>query len=235
MTAGGLTQGESMTPHTGFNLFGKIEGIYQNVKITPLKNITADEVEFFASEEKFDMYSEFRRFMKDKNILKEGKNLNFSENFCNKLLWQGSSEKTADALFNALADFSVAKKINFLLNYHCAEEEEINAEKKIVLTFHPEVIINGKRLINDFPDVDLNRRFILLEECKVQDITYLDCGVKSEPVLFGEACRQVCEKTFASLDKYFNVDYNVSLVFGTAKREYTGLAPEVKKSIMEKF
>ena len=80
-----------------------------------------------------------------------------------------------------------------------------------------------------------NRRFILLEERKVQDITYLDCGVKSEPVLFGEACRQVCEKTFASLDKYFNVDYNVSLVFGTAKREYTGLAPEVKKSIMEKF
>lgn len=122
MTAGGLTQGESMTPHTGFNLFGKIEGIYQNVKITPLKKITADEVEFFSSEEKFDMYSEFRRFMKDKNILKEGKSLNFSGNFCNKLLWQGSSKKTADALFNALADFSVAKKINFLLNYHCAEE-----------------------------------------------------------------------------------------------------------------
>ena len=73
MTAGGLTQGESMTPHTGFNLFGKIEGIYQNVKITPLKKITADEVEFFSSEEKFDMYSEFRRFMKDKNILKDGK------------------------------------------------------------------------------------------------------------------------------------------------------------------
>ena len=122
MTAGGLTQGESMTPHTGFNLFGKIEGIYQNVKITPLKKITADEVEFFSSEEKFDMYSEFRRFMKDKNILKDGKSLYFSENFCNKLLWQGSSEKTADALFNALADFSAAKKINFLLNYHCAEE-----------------------------------------------------------------------------------------------------------------
>ena len=198
MTAGGLTQGESMTPHTGFNLFGKIEGIYQNVKITPLKKITADEVEFFTSEEKFDMHSEFRRFMKDKNILKEGKS-------------------------------------NFLLNYHCAEEEEINAEKKIVLTFHPEVIINGKRLINDFPDVDLNRRFILLEERKVQDITYQDCGVKSEPVLFGEACRQVCEKTFASLDKYFNVDYNVSLVFGTAKREYTGLAPEVRKALAKKF
>lgn len=105
MTAGGLTQGEAMTPHTGFNLFGKIEGIYQNVKITPLKNITADEVEFFASEEKFDMYSEFRRFMKDKNILKEGKNLNFSENFCNKLLWQGSSEKTADALLMHLLIF----------------------------------------------------------------------------------------------------------------------------------
>ena len=131
--------------------------------------------------------------------------------------------------------FLQLKKINFLLNYHCAEEEEINAEKKIVLTFHPEVIINGKRLINDFPDVDLNRRFILLEEGKVQDITYQDCGVKSEPVLFGEACRQVCEKTFASLDKYFNVDYNVSLVFGTAKREYTGLAPEVRKALAKKF
>ncbi len=154
--------------------------------------------------------------MKDKNILKEGKSLNFLSNF-NKLLWQGSSEKTADALFNALADFSAATKISFLLNYHCAQEEEINAEKKIVLTFHPEVIIDGKRLINDFTDVDLNRRFILLEAGKVQEITYLDCSVKSEPVLFGEASRQVCEKTFAS-------DNVINLVEKCSKRAETNHA-----------
>ena len=35
-----------MTKTADLFIFGKLDGIYQSVKITPLKKITADEVEF---------------------------------------------------------------------------------------------------------------------------------------------------------------------------------------------
>ena len=43
--------------------------------------------------------------------------------------------------------------------------------------------INGKRLINDFPDIDLNRRYIVLEGWKLQDITYSKTETLPEPHL----------------------------------------------------
>ena len=39
----------------------------------------------------------------------------------------------------------------------------------------------------------------------------------------------------SALDKYFNVDYRVSLVFGTAKSEYTGLAPNIREALIKTF
>ena len=224
-----------MTKYAELFISGKLTGIYQNVKITPLKKITADEVIFSDGGEKMNIQTELASFMKGKHILIEGKRLHLAGNNNRQLMWLGSSEKTADALFNALEAFSEAFKINFLVNYHCGQVEEVNGEKKPVLTFHPELIINRHRLINDFPDIDLNRRFVVLGEWKVLDITYSRPDATPSPVSFSEACRKVCEKTFESLNKYFNVDYNVSLVFGAVKREYMGLSPEVRKALSEKF
>ena len=53
------------------NLFvlGKLEGIMQSVRLTPVKTITSDHVDFYSSEEHFDIHSKLRNFMKDKNIL----------------------------------------------------------------------------------------------------------------------------------------------------------------------
>ena len=48
---------------------GKFTEIMQSVKIIAIKKITADEVEFYTSEERFDIHCELRNFMKDKNIL----------------------------------------------------------------------------------------------------------------------------------------------------------------------
>ena len=150
-------------------------------------------------------------------------------------MWQGSSEKTADMLFNALAEFSEKSKISFLVNYHSVEEEEINGEKKPVITFHPEVIIDGNRLINDFPDIDLNRRYIVLEGWKLVDITYSKPDSAPELESLRAVVKKICSKMLSALDKYFNVDYRVSLVFGTAKSEYTGLAPAVRHALINKF
>ncbi|MGN0723201.1 MAG: hypothetical protein ACI4LT_04245, partial [Treponema sp.] len=91
-----------------------------------------------------------RKFMKGKNILKERKSLRIGGNFAvpnsRELLWQGSSEKTADMLFNALAEFSEKSKISFLVNYHSVEEEEINGEKKPVITKCKENFFSKKLL-----------------------------------------------------------------------------------------
>lgn len=218
---------------------GKFTEIMQSVKIIAIKKITADEVEFYTSEERFDIHCELRNFMKGKNILQERRSLRLGGDFVlpnsRELLWQGSSEKTADMLFNTLAEFSEKSKISFLINYHSVEEEEINGEKKPVITFHPEVIINGKRLINDFPDIDLNRRYILLEGWKLQDITYTKPDSTPEPETLRAVVKKLCSKMLSALDKYFNVDYRVSLLFGTAKSEYTGLAPAIRHALINKF
>ncbi len=218
---------------------GKFTEIMQSVKLTTIKKITAEEVEFYTSEERFDIYGQLRKFMKGKNILKERKNLRIGGDFAvpnfRGLLWQGSSEKTADMLFNTLAEFSEKSKISFLVNYHSVEEEEFNGEKRPVITFHPEVIINGKRLINDFPDIDLNRRYIVLEGWKLQDITYSKPDSTPEPESLRSVVKKLCSKMLSALDKYFNVDYRVSLLFGTAKSEYTGLAPAVRHALINKF
>ncbi len=211
----------------------------QSIKLTAIKKITADEVEFCSREERFDIHCELRNFMKGKNILKERKSLRIEGDSgmpnSRELLWQGSSEKTADMLFNALAEFSEKSKISFLVNYHSVEEEEINGEKKPVITFHPEVIINGKRLINDFPDIDLNRRYIVLEDWKLLDITYSKTDALSKPETLRAVVKTLCSKMLSSLDDYFNVDYRVSLLFGTAKSKYTGLAPAVRHALINKF
>ena len=223
------------------NLYGsgKFTEIMQSVKLTTIKKITAEEVEFYPSEERFDIHGQLRKFMKGKNILKERKTHRLGGDFVvpnsRELLWQGSSEKTADMLFNALAEFSEKTKISFLVNYHSVEEEEFNGEKKPVITFHPEVIINGKRLINDFPDIDLNRRYIVLEGWKLQDITYSKTEALPEPETLRAVVKKLCSKMLSALDKYFNVDYRVSLLFGTAKNEYTGLAPAVRHALINKF
>ena len=103
-----------MTKTADLFIFGKLDGIYQSVKLTPLKKITADEVEFYSGDEKMDMDVSLWKFMKDRDILVAGKRLRMTIAEINKraLLWQGSSERTADGLFNALADFSKKSKIN---------------------------------------------------------------------------------------------------------------------------
>ena len=97
---------------------GKFTEIMQSVKLTAIKKITAEEVEFYTSEERFDIHGQLRKFMKGKNILKERKSLRIGGDFpvpnSRELFWQGSSEKTADMLFNALAEFSEKTKISFL-------------------------------------------------------------------------------------------------------------------------
>ena len=216
-----------MTKTADLFIFGKLDGIYQSVKITPLKKITADEVEFYSGDEKVDIDVSLWKFMKDRDILVAGKRLHMAIAESNKraLLWQGSSERTADGLFNALADFSKKSKINFLVNYHSAEEEEIHGEKKPVLTFHPEVIIDGKRLINDFPDIDLNRRYIVLEDWKLLDITYSKSDSLPAPERFKDAVQKICEKTLVSLDDYFNVDYGFPCSLALPKVNTQALCP----------
>ena len=184
-----------MTKEVELFIFGNLDGIYQAVKLTPLKKITADEVEFYPGDERMDINASLRAFMKDKDLLIEGKSLRTGRSNSRSLLWQGSSEKTSDSLFNALAAFSEKSKINFLVNYHSVEKEEINGEKKPVITFHPEFIMDGKRLINDFHDIELNRRYIVLGQWELQDITCIKPDSTPEPESFEAVIKNLFDKT----------------------------------------
>ena len=73
-----------------------------------------------------------KKYPKGKKSLRLGRD--FAVPNSRELLWQDSSEKSADMLFNALAEFSEKSKISFLVNYHSVEEEEIMGEKKPVIT-----------------------------------------------------------------------------------------------------
>ena len=79
------------------------------------------------------------------------------------------------------------------------------------------------------------RRYIVLEGWKLLDISYTKPDSTPEPETLRAVVKKLCSKTLSSLDKYFNVDYRVSLLFGTAKSEYTGLAPAVRHALINKF
>ena len=122
----------------------------QSVKLTEIKKITDEEVEFYTSEELFDIHGQLRKFMEGKKYPKGKKSLRLGRDFAvpnsRELLWQDSSEKSADMLFNALAEFSEKSKISFLVNYHSVEEEEIMGEKKPVITKCKENFFSKKLL-----------------------------------------------------------------------------------------
>ncbi len=138
-----------------------------------------------------DLWADFRlfqeglnEFLKEKNILVKNEKIRLGMNNKsiknkNSLLWQGTSEKTAGMLFDALTEYSIKSDTGFIVNYYCARESEFNNhEKKTIITFHPEVIMNGKRLVND----DTN----------------------SETVTLKEAQNKVCNFMLSSLNHYFS-------------------------------
>lgn len=47
---------------------GKFTEIMQSVKLTEIKKISAEEVEFYTSEELFDIHGQLRKFMEGKKI-----------------------------------------------------------------------------------------------------------------------------------------------------------------------
>ena len=47
---------------------GKFTEIMQSVKLRAIKKITAEEVEFYTSEEHFDIHGQLRKFMEGKKV-----------------------------------------------------------------------------------------------------------------------------------------------------------------------
>ena len=69
----------------------------------------------------------------------------------------------------------------------------------------------------------------------ITDITYSKPDSAPEPESLRAVVKKICSKMLSALDKYFNVDYRVSLVFGSAKSEYTGLAPNIREALIKTF
>ena len=194
--------------------------IYQYVSVTAFDKLTCNEFIPYPAEKinpfddnDDDLWADFRYFqeglnvfLKEKNLLEE--NTNFRLGMNNKsvknrssLLWQGSSEKTAEMFFDALTEYSVKSDTGFIVNYYCAQKREFeNLEKKPLVTFHPEIIMNGKRLVNDIETVSLNRTYLALGDCKLQ---YITDKTNADKLTFTQAQNKVCKLMLSSLNHYF--------------------------------
>ncbi|MBO4639229.1 MAG: hypothetical protein J5710_05680 [Treponema sp.] len=155
------------------------EEIRQYIKITPLEKLSASECVRIRGEKRHEFDKRLSKFLANKNILVKDKKLVPGKRW-DLLIWQGSEEKTLNKLTSALADFSVKENISFLINYSIKSSRSDIADGTTITTFYPEIIMNGKLLIHDFNNPELNRRFLKIDQHMVIDITNKEFPYKYE-------------------------------------------------------
>ena len=88
--------------------------------------------------------------------------------------------------------------------------------------------IKGKNILKERKSLRIGGDFAVLNSRellwqgsseKTADITYSKPDSAPEPESLQAVVKKLCSKMLSALDKYFNLDYRVSLVFGTAKSE----------------
>ena len=233
---------------------------YQTVKITAVKKLVWNEIEFVHGIEAVELVSSVisQAFFENGLIAKDEK-ISLGKYFSNLAYWDGH-EETADKLCNVLAEVSKKTDLGFIVNYCCWEDFMGNGLFLPLgeLHFHPELIMYGKRLINDYPDIRMNRTYFdithgLLIDCGTRDKTLLnelyahgeglDYWTKFSDeelmekglVLYEDAEQRVCNEMLDSLKKHFQVDYSVDVIYGNTKQDYEGLCDDVRRQILERF
>ena len=233
---------------------------YQTVKITVVKKLVWNEVVFLRSWKNVEKVRDIisQAFFENGLIAKDVK-IRLGYYFSKLTFWEGH-EKTHDKICNVLAEVSKKTDLGFIVNY-CCWEDFLGSGVFIPLGelhFHPEMIIYGKRLINDYPDICLNRTYFnishgLLIDCDTRDKTLVDELLahgegldywakfseeellKKGLVLYEDAEKKICNEMLDSLNKYFQVDYSVDVIFGLTKQDYEGLCADIRRQVVAKF
>ena len=245
--------------HNGGTMFD-LDDFCQTLKIIPVKKLVWNEVIFIDDAAELKELSELitvafyqNELLESDEIFSFGKashNINLIENH----------KETAQTIFDVFTEISQQTGYGFIINFS-SQSDFLGSGLMIPLGelhFHPELILEGRRLINDLPDVNLNRTFFYLSkgflvDCGRRDKTlvnevlahregldywakFSDEELKQKGLIqFADAEKMICSEMLDSLNKYFHVEYAVDVVYGLTKQDYEGLSIEVRNQILEKW
>ena len=229
-------------------------------KITAIKKLVWNEVIFVDDKAELDALSaKITDLFFKKGIIEKDEAINLAKRNRNINLI-GDHKDTAEEIFTALEEFSKESGLGILVNFIC-QEDFLGGGLFISfgdVHFHPELILDGRRLINDFPDVNLNRVYIdlchgLMVDCSTADKTLVkevlshregidywaqfpeEELVKNGFVYHDQAEKLICENLLDSLNRYFHVDFTSDENNCIARHERESLSPEVRAHILERF
>lgn len=244
------------------------EDFYQTLKITAVKKLVWNEVVFVDgftgnASEKTELEKKIASaFSQNGLISRDVVRIPVGDEF-HGINYSGDHEENADRIFDALASVSKETGAGFIVNYS-VQEDYLGGGVMIPLGdvhIHGELILNGSRLINDFPDPNMNRSYIALTHGLLADCSDELCSRKplieeihNQPdplsyyaqfsddellqkgfVYFDQAERKTCEEMLDSLNRYFHVDYTADNSAGLEKQECEGLNKDVREKIIERF
>ena len=230
------------------------------VKITAVKKLVWNEVIFVEDIMELDALSaKITELFFKRGIIEKDESIRLSQRNRNINLI-GNHQDTAEEIFTALEDFSKESGLGFIVNFSCQEDFMGNGLFISLgdLHFHPELILDGRRLINDFPDANLNRVYLdiyhdLMVDCSTKDKTLVNEvfshgeGMdywqqfsdeeleKKGFVHHDQAEKLICTNMLDSLNRYFQVDYTADVSKGLCKQTVQGLCEDVRLKILEKF
>lgn len=230
------------------------------VKITAVKKLVWNEVIFVEDITELDALSEkITELFFKRGIIEKEEVVRLSQRNRNINLI-GDHQDTAEEIFSALEDFSKESGLGFIVNFSCQEDFMENGLFISLgdVHFHPELILDGRRLINDFPDANLNRVYLdiyhgLMVDCSTKDKTLvnevLSHGegidywlqfsdeelVKKGFVYHDQTEKLICKNMLDSLNLYFQVDFTSDSKTGLITQAGEGLNEDVRKKILQRF
>lgn len=230
------------------------------VKITAVKKLVWNEVIFVDDMVELDALSaKITELFFKRGIIEKYESIRLSQRNRNINLI-GNHQDTAEEIFTALEDFSKESGLGFIVNFICQEDFMANGLFISLgdVHFHPELILDGRRLINDFPDANLNRVYLdiyhdLMVDCSTKDKTLVNEVLSHEEgidywrqfsdeelvqkgfVYHDQAEKVICTNMLDSLNRYFQVDFTSDAKSGLINQTGEGLNEDVRKKIFERY
>lgn len=159
----------------------------QTFKITPIKKLVWNEVIFLEDKEELKNLSKLitKAFFQNE-ILESGENFTV-EKACHNINLIENHTKIAETIFTVLTEVSKKNTYGFIINFSSQSDFISSGNDSGVvimisleeLHFHPELILDGRCLINDFSNKNLNRSYFslvndFLVDCCSKDKTLAD-------------------------------------------------------------
>ena len=142
-----------MDLYNGGTMFD-LDDFYQTLKIIPVKKLVWNEVIFVDDAAELKELSEFITVAFYQNELLESDESISVNAACHNINLIENHKETAQTIFDVLTEISQQTGYGFIINFS-SQSDFLGSGLMIQfgdLHFHPELILDGRRLINDFQD-----------------------------------------------------------------------------------